>query len=207
MALPIHEPVARSPGRTLAGLALAVAVAFPAGCAGGSEGLYVERWQPGWKGGKREATFRYGQPGRGWEPLQDKQIQVAWRHSTDPAIIQIFSECGSHGDSDLEDFTDHQRIDYTEWAIVEEPTGELDAEGQPRMRAKQYYSTIADREALRTTVQANLDGADVMIEYVVVKKNGCLFDLTYIAVPRAFEAHLGEFQTVIDGFRFPVRGR
>ncbi|MCA9699964.1 MAG: hypothetical protein KC431_20740, partial [Myxococcales bacterium] len=103
------------------------------------------------------------------------------------------------------DFTDHQRIDYTEWVIIEEPTGELDTEGRPRMRQKQYYTSIADREALRTSVRANLDGVEVLIEYVVVKKDGCLFDLTYIAKPRAFDQHTGEFQRVIDGFGYPVR--
>ena len=36
----------------------------------------------------------------------------------------------------------------------------IDAEGRPRMRKQQYYTTIADREALRTTVRANLDGAE-----------------------------------------------
>ncbi|MCA9681217.1 MAG: hypothetical protein KC457_03410 [Myxococcales bacterium] len=168
------------------------------------EGLYVASWEPAWKTSK-EATYRFGLPGPAWEPLGEKGTQVAWHHSTDPAVIQIYSECGDHGDSDLEDFTDHQRIDYSEWKIVEEPTGELDAEGRPRMRSKQYYTTIADREALRTTVRANLDGAEVMIEYVILKKNGCLFDLTYIAVPRAFDGHQQEFQRVIDGFRFPVR--
>jgi len=179
-----------------------------AGCASRKgDGLHVESWEPSWKGGKHEATFRYGSPGDEWEPIADRDIQVAWHHRSDPAVIQIFSECGSHGDSDLEDFTDHQRIDYSSWKISQEPTGELDADGRPRMQSKQYYSTIAAREALRTTVEANLDGAAVTIEYVVLKKNGCLFDITYITVPRAFESHLGEFEAVIEGFRFPVRGQ
>ncbi len=170
-------------------------------------GLYVKQWQPAWKGEDKQATFRVGLPGSGWEALQQDGTQVAWRHTTDPAVIQVHSECEDHGDSDLEDFTDHQRIDYSSWKIVEEPTGELDAEGRPRMRKRQFYTTIAQREALRTTVEANLDGGEVMIEYVVLKKNGCLFDLTYIAVPRVFEQHAGAFEDVVEGFEFPVRGR
>lgn len=188
---------------------VATAVLAPLGLTGcaskrAGQGTYIARWQPAWKE-QNEATYRYGLPGQGWELLLEQGTQVAWQHSTDPAVIQIYSECGSHGDSDLSDFTDHQRIDYSSWEIVEEPTGEKDAEGRPLTRPKQYFATIADREALRTTVEANLDGASVMIEYVVLKKNGCLFDLTYIAVPRSFEAHTGEFQAVIDGFRFPIR--
>ena len=44
-----------------------------------------------------------------------------------------------------------------------------------------------------------------MIAYVVVKKDGCLFDLTYIAKPEDFEQHTPAFQKVIDGFGYPVR--
>ena len=167
--------------------------------------LYVKQWQPAWKGQDKQATFRVGKPGGGWEPLEQPGVQVAWRHATDPAVIQVHSECQDHGDSDLRDFTDHQRIDFSDWEIIQEPTGELDAEGRPRMRDKQYYTTLANREALRTTVQANLDGGEVTIEYVVVKKNGCLFDLTYIAVPRVFAQHADAFEAVIAGFAFPVR--
>ncbi|NVB41845.1 hypothetical protein G6O69_28695 [Pseudenhygromyxa sp. WMMC2535] len=206
----------RDPGRSsgrrsgriwISALGLSASLALLTACPDRvGQGLYVAKWEPGWTQSK-EATYRFGLPGPAWEQLVQKDTQVAWHHSTDPAVIQIYSECGDHGDSDLEDFTDHQRIDYATWEILEEPTGELDAEGQPRMRSKQYYTTIAEREALRTTVQANLDGVDVLIEYVVLKKNGCLFDLTYIAMPEIFDAHAPEFQRVIDGFRFPVRRR
>jgi hypothetical protein len=175
-------------------------------CSRGVRGeIYVPPYQPVWKGRHKLPSYRVGLPGAGWEPLAGEGLQAVWQHSTDPAIIQVHGECEDHGDSDLEDFTDHQRIDYSDWQILDEPTGELDAEGRPRMRKQQYYTTIADREALRTTVRANLDGAEVMVEYVVLKKDGCLFDLTFIAVPRAFEQHTGEFQKVIDGFGFPLR--
>jgi hypothetical protein len=168
-------------------------------------GIYVPPLPAPGLGRDRLPSYRFGSPGAAWEPLTAKGLQVAWHHDTDPAVIQVFGECGKHGDSDLEDFTDHQRIDYPDWAIVEEPTGELDAEGRPRMRPMQYYTTIANREALRTTVRANLDGIEVMIEYVVLKKDGCLFDLTYIAKPSDFDRHTGDFQKVIDGFGYPVR--
>lgn len=162
-------------------------------------------YQPVWKGQNKLPTYRVGLPGVGWDRISDSSLQVAWHHSTDSAVIQARGECEEHGDSSLEDFTDHQRIDYSSWEIVEEPTGETDAEGRPRTRPKQYYTTIAEREALRTTVRANLDGGEVMIEYVVLKKDGCLFDLTYIAVPTAFDSHTPAFEQVIDGFAYPVR--
>ncbi len=201
MTAPNHEGFGKAPL-----LAAVLVLLSCSACARGISGeVYVPPYQPIWKGQNKLPSYRVGLPGAGWEPMAGDGLQAAWHHSTDPAAIQVRGECEQHGDSDLEDFTDHMRIDYSDWAIVEEPTGELDAEGRPRMRPKQYYTTIAEREALRTTVRANLDGVEVMIEYVVLKKDGCLFDLTYIAKPRDFEAHTGEFQKVIDGFGYPVR--
>lgn len=185
---------------------LGVFTTASSGCHRGVRGeVYAAPYQPIWKGRNKVPSYRVGLPGAGWEPLAGEGLQAVWQHSTDPAIISVHGECEDHGDSDLEDFTDHQRIDYSKWEIVQEPTGELDAEGRPRMRPRQYYTTIADREALRTLVRANLDGADVTIEYVVLKKDGCLFDITYVAVPEAFDQHTGEFEKVIEGFAFPLR--
>jgi hypothetical protein len=203
---PHHEPVGRTPPLATLTALTALTLILAAGCARGIRGeIYVPPYQPIWKGQNKLPSYRVGLPGGGWEPMSGEGLQAAWHHTTDPAVIQVRGECEEHGDSDLEDFTDHQRIDYAAWKIIEEPTGEIDAEGRPRVRPMQYYTTLADREALRTTVLANLDGVEVMIEYVVVKKDGCLFDLTYIAKPRDFASHTGEFQTVIDGFEYPVR--
>ncbi|NJK32669.1 MAG: hypothetical protein HC927_09805 [Deltaproteobacteria bacterium] len=124
--MPPGQTPAQTPGQWRAlGLALLLVGVGVGGCQTwkGSE-LYVKRWQPAWKGQDKEATYRAGLPGAGWDPLQQEGTQVAWQHTTDPAVIQVHSECEDHGDSDLEDFTDHQRIDYTSWEIVEEPTGE-----------------------------------------------------------------------------------
>ncbi|HVH99979.1 MAG TPA: hypothetical protein VM869_14785 [Enhygromyxa sp.] len=202
---PIPEPAARRVARLLVAVAFSITSLACARGMRSDSGIYVPPIQPVWASKTRLPSYHFGSPGLEWVPLTEKGLQVAWRHDSDPAVIQVFGECGIHGDSDLEDFVDHQRIDYSAWAIVEEPTGELDAEGRPRMRPKQYYTTIANREALRTTVRANLDGVEVMIEYVVVKKDGCLFDLTYIAKPEDFEQHTPAFQKVIDGFGYPVR--
>ena len=189
-------------------VALSIMLASTAlsGCSRGLRNeVYIPPYQPIWKGQNKLPTYRVGLPGVGWEPMTgDETLQVAWFHSTDSAVIQVRGECEEHGDSDLEDFTDHQRIDYSSWEIIEETGQELDAEGRPRTRPKQYYTTVAGREALRTTVRANLDGVDVMIEYVVLKKDGCLFDLTYIAVPTDFGQHSQAFEQVIAGFAFPI---
>jgi hypothetical protein len=172
-------------------IVLVLATLGPAGCAGRWDGgeLYVRRPKFA-QGPGREVSFRIGLPGDGWRPLHDRATQVAWQRDEPPGAIQVRSQCEEHGDSDLHDFTDHLRIDFGAWEIVE----------QEPLR-------LIGREALRTRVSAALDGVPVMLEVYVVKKDGCLFDLTYTALPYAFERGLPDFQRVVEGFAFPASGR
>ena len=119
---PHHEPAARRVARLFAALGLLVSVAGGLACARGMKsesGIYVPPAAPIWASKTRLPSYRFGSPGPAWVPMRDKGLQVAWRHDSDPAVIQVYGECENHGDSDLEDFTDHQRIDYPGWAIVE----------------------------------------------------------------------------------------
>ncbi len=162
-----------------------------AGCATGWDGkrVYTARWQPAWKARFRQATYMVGEPGGdGWAPHKERDQQVVWMHEASSSVIAVRSQCQEHGDSSLEQFTDHLRIDFTEWTILE-----------------QSSVPLIGREALRTHVRAKLDGVPVELELIVVKKSGCLFDLTLIAVPRAFSGHLPAFERVVAGFEYPVR--
>lgn len=151
--------------------------------------LYTPKWEPAWVKAREEAAFRVGLPGEGWKVHREQDSQVAWYHPDRKAIIQVHSQCQEHGDSDLESFTDHLRIDSTDWQVLQ-----------------QRYIRVVDREALRSTVMAAFDGAPpVKLELIVVKKNGCVFDLDYLAAPANFDGGLGDYEKVVAGFDFPVR--
>jgi hypothetical protein len=116
-----------------------------------------------------------------------KDVQVAWIHVRAPATIRIHSECANHGDGTLDQFLDHLRIGWTQWQVLEEKDVRL-----------------VDRAALQAVVTAELDGVSWKHEIVLVKKNGCLFDLTYSARPDVFEVGRADFRQVVGSFRFPV---
>lgn len=138
-----------------------------------------------------DATYSFGTPGPGWRPLSQKGAQVAWHHEGLGAVIVLDSQCEMHGDSTLEQFTDHLRIDFREWEVL-----------------SQERVTLVQRDAVRTVVLASIDGViKTQMEIYVVKKDGCLFDLEYIAPPRTFESGRGDFAKVVAGFKFPIRGR
>jgi hypothetical protein len=161
------------------------------GCAGWrDQGDCYYRHRLPLKRARTEASYCFGGPSEDWRPLREdigKGMQVAWLEPRTVAFIQIHAQCDEHGDSSLEQYTDHLRIDWTDWNIIEQQPGKL-----------------VGREALRTLVDAELDGMPRRNEVWVVKKNGCIFDLIYSAPPEDFQAGRADFQRVVEGFQFPV---
>jgi hypothetical protein len=56
------------------------------------------------------------------------------------------------------------------------------------------------RTARHVVVRARLDGVARMLEFYVLKKDGCVFDLGYAAPPERFEGGRAAFQTFVRGF-------
>lgn len=167
---------------------LASLVALGSGCRGWRGDTYYAPLTA-----KEQPTYRFGTPGEPWQPLSSaalrefKDVQVAWIYPAAVGLIDIRGQCEEQGDSSLQQYTDHLRIDWTQWKILQ-----------------QQETTIAGRAALRTVVEGKLDGVPRRSEFVVVKKNGCLFDLRYSTEPSAFERNRPEFEKVVQGFTFPV---
>lgn len=142
------------------------------------------------KRARMEASYGVADPGDGWRRAgQVDGVQVAWHNRDLAGIIQIHSSCTDHGDSSLDQYTDHLRIDWTAWEV----------ESQKEER-------LVGRAALRTVVVAELDGVKRKQELVVVKKNGCIFDIRYAAPPETFAQGQAAFGRVVAGFRYPVEG-
>ena len=135
---------------------------------------------------RKETTYSFGLPGEAWRPVRDiKGVQVMWTHAQTHALIQVHVQCDEHGDSDLQQYTDHLRIDFTDWKVL-----------------SQEDETLLGRAALRTVVEAKLDGVPVKLELWVVKRAGCLFDLHYVAARDKFAVGEADFARVVDALRF-----
>ena len=61
------------------------------------------------------------------------------------------------------------------------------------------------RQAERTVVRGSVDGADVMVEAVVLKDARCVYDFVYVAPVNAFEAGRGDFQAFVASFAGATR--
>jgi hypothetical protein len=61
------------------------------------------------------------------------------------------------------------------------------------------------RQAERTVVRGTVDGAEVMVEAVVLKDERCVYDFVYVAPANAFEAGRGDFQALVESFAGATR--
>jgi hypothetical protein len=60
---------------------------------------------------------------------------------------------------------------------------------------------LQGRPALQTTIRGKLNGEDVMLRTVVTRKEGCTYDLVYLAPPEHFGAHLEDFSQFVASLR------
>jgi len=106
---------------------------------------------------------------------------VAFRVSPLPASWRRVSD----RDAPLVALTEHLLIGTTDRAIVREETIPFDA-----------------REARHTVLSARLDGVQMEYDIFILKKDGCVFDLVYVARPDAAKGAGGaaEFERFVLGF-------
>lgn len=179
-----------APGHVLHGpkaMILALFALF-AGCGGGWKGNTFHAHRLPSSRARMETTYAFGSPPANWREVRKaEEVQVAWVEPDIAGAIEIHAQCAEHGDSSLHEYTDHLRIDWTGWKIVE-----------------QRELKFLDRAAMRTVVDAELDGIPRRSELLVFKKNGCLFDLRYSASPAGFAEGRLAFERVLAGFRFPL---
>lgn len=166
------------------------AVSLLWGCRGWQGDQYLRHRTPASRAA-RETSYAFAPPGDGWRDVRKvEEVQVAWVHDGYGAVIELHAQCDEQGDSSLEQYTDHLRIDWTAWKII-----------------SQQPERLIGRAALRTVVDAELDGVPMRSELVVVKRAGCLFDLRYAARPDSFEQGQAAFARVVQGFRYPTESR
>jgi hypothetical protein len=60
--------------------------------------------------------------------------------------------------------------------------------------------TLDGRQALRTHLVGELDGVPIELDLVVMKKDGCIYDLQLIAAPHEFARRQSDFDAFVQGF-------
>jgi hypothetical protein len=143
---------------------------FALSCAGLRDGVYVEG----------HTRFRIGALPASWREVHLSGNDVAFVSADATDSLAINATCVDHDDPSLEVLTRHLLMGFSGREIVSQALEPLDG-----------------REALRTHVRALLDGVPVELILVVMKKDGCVYDFTWVGRPDASES---VFEQVLTHF-------
>lgn len=129
-----------------------------------------------------EASYWVSSPGDRWKRLSAGDVDLAW--AREGAVIQVNASCKRGLDIPLQALTHHLLVGFTE-----------------RQLHAQKRVTVDRREALHTHLSAKLDGVPRSMALHVLKKDGCVYDMSLVAAPGStFDACMRDYRTVVSSF-------
>lgn len=119
-----------------------------------------------------------------WRSLDSSDTLLSFRDDQDQSSIAVNGRCGKDAqDVPLRALTQHLFLQFTEREVSDERLLSLDG-----------------REAMRTQLQAKLDGVRKHFIVVVLKKDGCIYDFLYVAAAQPSAQAESEFDRFVSGF-------
>ena len=120
----------------------------------------------------------------GWRVIRQKGGAIAFFNDQTNTVAQANATCRDDAEvASLEVLMRHLLIGYTE----------VHARSSERV-------WVADREALHDVYDARLDGVPVVLDLYVIKRNGCIFDLSLAAAPDDYDTERAAFTRFVAGF-------
>lgn len=135
-----------------------------------------------------KVAYEVTDPGDGWSEIAVDNANVAWIHDDTAAAILVNSHCEGVEDANLQVLTRHLTIGMDDRKVLDEKTVET-----------------SRREALRTTLTASIDGVPRKLLILVLKKDGCVYDVVLSANPDKWDVAVAGFDRVVK--RFEVQQR
>lgn len=128
--------------------------------------------------------------GAEWMPVTLKGAEQAWVIPSEGSSILIDSQCTQRNqDVPLIGLTGQLLIGMTHQRLIEQKT-----------------IPFQDREALISTYSLKVDGAMQKMHILVLKKNGCVFDVVLTTPESAYEKRLHDFEKIQQLFTLkPVK--
>ena len=131
--------------------------------------------------------FRLPVPDGQWRRVQVDKIDVAWTNREGSSLLAN-AYCTGVDDAPLEVLTNHLFIGMTDRNLLQ-----------------QYKTELSHREALVTDMDAKLDGVARRTRAVVVKKDGCVYDLVLSSPPEAFPEATEHLDALLAKFEILAR--
>jgi hypothetical protein len=133
---------------------------------------------------KGDLTLQLGPVPEGWRRIDVDGGDVAYRDEARGGSALLDVRCRRDDDAPLAALTAHLIMGTTDRTID-----------------KQELVAFDGREALHTLLLAKLDGVSMRYDIYVLKKDGCVNDLVYVAPPDRFEEGAAGFERFALGLR------
>jgi hypothetical protein len=131
---------------------------------------------------KGALSYRVAEPPAPWRRMAFADNDLAWG-APEGHVLALNATCTGHEDPPLDVLTRHLLMGFDARQPLGAQTLSLDG-----------------RAALRSRYEASLDGVPVELQVVVLKKNGCVHDLTYVAPAGQAGVHQAQFEALVTGF-------
>lgn len=135
-----------------------------------------------------QVQYRVSSPDDGWRQVKVETANAAWLHDELGASLLVNSHCEGVQDAPLEALANHLLIGWTEREILSERKLEL-----------------SRREALEREVSAKLDGVPRRVMLLVLKKDGCVYDVVLSSSPAAFARAKKAYEHVVGSLDIAPR--
>jgi hypothetical protein len=136
---------------------------------------------------KGDLRVQVGPVPAGWRRIDVGSADLAFRDDARSGSALFDVRCGRRDDdAPLTSLTAHLIMGTTERTFDSEEVVPFDG-----------------REALHSVLRAKLDGVPMQYDIYVMKKDGCLFDLVYVAPPQRFAEGAADFERFALGVHSP----
>jgi hypothetical protein len=127
--------------------------------------------------------YRVGALGPDWQRIRLEEDNVLAFHHRELGTVSITSTC-----TDYEDVPEEALLNHLLFGMRE------------RNFRSEEMVTVDGRGALHAIIDVELDGVPVSLEVYVLKKDGCVYDMTLIASREVFERARGDLGRLIGAF-------
>ena len=129
-------------------------------------------------------AFQVGPVPASWTRITASHASLAFRDEKHDGTIALSGRCGIDGeDVPLASLTQHLFLQFTAQEVIQQDVVPFD-----------------HREAMHTVLVAKLDGVPKKFDVWVMKKDGCVYDLLFIADPARFADGEPAFSKLVHGF-------
>ena len=126
------------------------------------------------------------EPSKPFKEFEALHVDAAWKNPKNGNSISYISECSRESDPSFDSINSGVISDIESAKVVDQKT-----------------IGYNKRKAVRSTITGQVDGVSTKFDFVVLKKNSCVFILTYVALEKTYASDIHFYEAFLKGFKVP----